>query len=120
MSGHLILAKTQYDELFHGDIPTPELTAEYWTLVSQIPQQRQNAFNHLQALYTFLKAHQIYQNKNNRENWLDGLKNTLSRLWDSNGDIAFKANNLDLAQKRYQQALLLNNTNYFAWVGLGM
>lgn len=119
LSGHAVLAKEQYDALFKGIIPTPELDAEYWTLVLQIPQQRNNAFNHLQSLYEFLKIHHIYPNNSNQDNWLSRLQETLSRLWVSNANIAFQAGNLDLAQKGYQQAILFNHNNYSAWDGLG-
>ncbi|CAM2787563.1 Cellulose synthase operon protein C precursor [Legionella steigerwaltii] len=119
ISGHLDLAKAQYDALFHGDFPTLELSSEYWRFVSYIPAQHQNAFNHLQSLYNFLNAHGVYSNNNNLDNWIYGLKERLSGLWVSNGDAAFRTGNMDLAQKRYQQALLLDQTNYFAWVGIG-
>ncbi|MBI2784869.1 MAG: BCSC C-terminal domain-containing protein [Legionella longbeachae] len=119
MSGHTILAKAQYDALFHGNFPTPELTAEYWMLVSQIPEQRENAFNHLQALYFYLQNHKIYPINNTQKTWLNGLQNIISRIWVSKGDIAFKANQLDLALKDYQQALLLNKENYYAIIGIG-
>ena len=60
MSGRPILAKEQYDSLIHGNPPTPELAAEYWIAVSAIPEQRQNAFKHLQELYDFLDSHKIF------------------------------------------------------------
>ncbi|MCW8384930.1 cellulose synthase complex outer membrane protein BcsC [Fluoribacter dumoffii] len=119
MSGHIDLAKTQYDALFHGDFPTPELSSEYWRLVSYIPAQRQNAFNHLQILYNFLNSHKIYSDHDNQDNWAYGLKERLSGLWVANGDLAFRTGNMDVAKKRYQQAILLDSSNYFAWVGLG-
>ncbi|RUR23352.1 cellulose synthase complex outer membrane protein BcsC [Legionella qingyii] len=119
MSGHLDLAKTQYDALFHGVFPTPELSAEYWRILSRIPAQRQNAFNHLQEIYNYLNEHQVYSSSNNQDNWSYALKDTLSDLWVSSGEIAFQSGNMDLAEKRYQQALLLDKTNYDAWVGVG-
>lgn len=119
MSGHLDLAKAQYDALFHGVFPTPELSTEYWRIVSRIPSQRQNAFKHLQELYNFLKAHNVYSNNNNQDNWSYALKERLAELWVSGGDTAFQAGNIDWAQKQYQQALILDNRNYDAWVGIG-
>ncbi|WP_131794289.1 cellulose synthase complex outer membrane protein BcsC [Fluoribacter gormanii] len=119
MSGHLDLAKTQYDELFHGVFPTPELSAEYWRILSRIPAQRQNAFNHLQEIYNFLNEHQVYSSSNNQDNWSYALKKNLSDLWVSSGETAFQSGNMDSAQKKYQQALLLDKTNYDAWIGVG-
>ncbi|HHF7396990.1 TPA: cellulose synthase complex outer membrane protein BcsC [Legionella anisa] len=119
MSGHLDLAKAQYDALFHGVFPTRELSTEYWRIVSRIPAQRQNAFNHLQELYNFLKEHQVYTNNNNQDNWSYALKNRLAELWVSSGETEFQAGNIDLAKKKYQQALLLDSRNYDAWVGIG-
>ncbi|MCW8398253.1 cellulose synthase complex outer membrane protein BcsC [Legionella sp. PATHC038] len=119
LSGHLSSAKAQYDALFHGDFPTLELSSEYWRLVSYIPTERQNAFNHLQTLYNFLNLHKIYSNNNNQDNWTYGLKERLSGLWVASGDAAFRTGNMDLAQKKYQQAILLDHTNYYAWVGIG-
>lgn len=119
MSGHLDLAKAQYDALFHGVFPTPELSAEYWRIVSRIPAQRQDAFHQLQALYNFLNEHQVYSNNTNQDNWSYRLKITLSDLWVSSGETAFQTGNMDVAEQRYQQALLLDNSNYDAWVGIG-
>ncbi|KTD67127.1 Cellulose synthase operon protein C precursor [Legionella steelei] len=118
ISGHLDAAKAQYDALFHGDFPSRELSSEYWRLVSYIPKQRQNAFNHLQVLYNFLNAHKIYSINSNQDNWTYGLKERLAGLWVASGDDAFRTGNMDLAQKRYQQSLLLDHANYYAWVGL--
>lgn len=119
LSGHLDAAKAQYDALFHGDFPTLELSSEYWRLVSYIPTERQNAFNHLQTLYNFLNLHKIYSNNSSQDNWTYGLKERLSGLWVASGDAAFRTGNMDLAQKKYQQAILLDHTNYYAWVGIG-
>jgi cytochrome c-type biogenesis protein CcmH/NrfG len=119
MSGRPLLAKAEYDALFHGTFPTLELTAEYWTLVSQIPDERQNAFNHLDAIYSYLQDHKVDTNDNFKDTWLNGLEHTLSRVHTSQGDMAFKANHLGLALNEYQQALRLNQKNYFALVGMG-
>ncbi|WP_454780641.1 cellulose synthase complex outer membrane protein BcsC [Legionella sp. WA2022007384] len=119
MSGHLDLAKAQYDALFHGVFPTPELSAEYWRILSRIPAQRQIAFTHLQEIYNFLNEHQVYSSNNNKDNWSYAVKEVVSDLWVSSGEQAFQSGDMNLAEKRYQQALLLDNTNYSAWVGIG-
>lgn len=119
MAGHYVVAKTQYDALFHQDLPTPEFSYEYWFLVSKIPEQQQNAFNHLQQLYDYLKNHRIYPDNSVQQTWLSGLEETLSRLWTIKGNNALDAKRLDLAQKAFQQALTYSKTNYSAWVGLG-
>ncbi|AHG20401.1 cellulose synthase [Chania multitudinisentens RB-25] len=50
VAGRLPEAKAQYDELFHGDLPTLEVAVEYWQLVARLPGQEPTALQKLQAL----------------------------------------------------------------------
>lgn len=49
-AGRLPEAKAQYDELFHGNLPTLDLAVEYWRLVARLPGQELAATQQLQAL----------------------------------------------------------------------
>ncbi|WP_420064370.1 cellulose synthase complex outer membrane protein BcsC [Pectobacterium colocasium] len=48
--GRYAQAKAQYDALFHGEPPTLDLAAEYWRLVSRLPNQEPFAIKQLEAL----------------------------------------------------------------------
>lgn len=119
MSGRISAAIAEYDALFHGDFPTLELNAEYWTLVARIPRQEENALNHLQMLYHFLVDHHIYPNNSNKTNWTDGLRITISRLLVTKGNDALKRNHINMAQNNFQEALKVDKNNYKAWIGIG-
>lgn len=119
MAGRVLEAKMRYDILFHGNPPTPELAVEYWTLVSRIPEQEKNAFEHLIALYQFLKTHQVIKEKDNTAQWENSLLQTLSRLSNAQGKNALKQGHLLLAQQQFMQSYQFNNKSASPLIGLG-
>lgn len=119
MAGRVLEAKMRYDVLFHGNPPTPELAVEYWTLVSRIPDQQDNAFQHLFALYQFLKKHQVIKEKDNAAEWENALLQVLSRLSTIQGNKALKQGDLAVAQQKFMQAHHFDNKNAFSEIGLG-
>lgn len=49
-AGHYAEAKQAYDDLFHGEPPTLDLSAEYWRLTARLPGQEPAAIRALQAI----------------------------------------------------------------------
>lgn len=120
VAGKLLEAKKIYDELFQGDPPTPAHAVEYWSTVARIPVYEDEGVKHLQDLYLYLQKNNLIQsNKERNVSWVNSLQSTLSQLLNAEGDKAFKAGNLALAQKKYQLAVEYDSTNDFAVIGLG-
>lgn len=112
-------AKAIYDELFQGYPPTPELSFEYWNLVSRVPGQEQNAQPHLLAIYDYLKDHHVIQMNENTNGWENSLIKRLSDLAYEQGSKALKKGNLLLAQRQFLKSYDFYNKNDSALVGLG-
>ncbi|CEG58688.1 cellulose synthase complex outer membrane protein BcsC [Legionella fallonii] len=120
VAGKLVEAKKLYDDLFHGDPPTLTLAVEYWSIVARIPELENEGVAHLQDLYLYLQKNNLIQNNRlSNVNWINSLQSTLSQLLNIEGDRAFKAGNLALAQQKYQLAVQYDSTNDFAVIGLG-
>ncbi|QMT59657.1 cellulose synthase subunit BcsC-related outer membrane protein [Legionella sp. PC997] len=114
-----IQAKQQYDELFHNNIPTPQLTAEYWMAVSQIPEYEDTALRQLNTLYLFLQTRHIISPGVQTANWITLMKKRLSQLFVYHGDKLVKLGKFDEAENEFIQAQHLDNQNKKAWSGLG-
>lgn len=119
MAGNLNEARSLFEELFHGEPPTPELGVEYWTLMARIPSQKQSAQHHLLSIYEDLKAHHVIQNGENPVGWENLLIQKLSDLSYDEGNQALKKGNLLVAQQKFLQSHEFNNKNDSAMIGLG-
>ncbi|WP_454785136.1 cellulose synthase subunit BcsC-related outer membrane protein [Legionella sp. WA2024007413] len=119
VSKQYVQAKQKYDELFHNNIPTPQLTAEYWMAVSQIPEYEDTAWRQLNTLYLYLQTHHIISPGVQTAHWITLMKNRLSQLFVSQGDKLLKSGKFDEAENKFLQAQHLDNQNKKAWSGLG-
>lgn len=72
-----------------------------------------------QALKLFQQAEKVDKNSYNSSKWQSLIKSTRYWLAIEQGDQALKANNLSLAQQKYQQARQIDNRDSDALLGLG-
>lgn len=118
VNGNLEEAYKRYDELFHGEPPTPELSVEYWKLLSAMPEKEELAFQELNNLYTYLSSNHLIINTAEGNNWQGTLLKTLSNLSELRGQRAFKQMQLPSATRYFNDAIKFNPNNDNAYIGL--
>ncbi|WP_157916468.1 tetratricopeptide repeat protein, partial [Escherichia coli] len=147
ISGRHKEAIDSYDKLFNGAPPDIEMALEYWGAMTQIASRRNEAIRQLKILNIdnpdsgaiFGALGQAYSQKGDRANAVANLEKALAldphssnndkwnsllkvnRYWLAiqQGDAALKANNPDRAERLFQQARNVDNTDSYAVLGLG-
>ncbi|WP_089574449.1 cellulose synthase complex outer membrane protein BcsC, partial [Escherichia coli] len=147
ISGRHKEAIDSYDKLFNGAPPDIEMALEYWGAMTQIASRRNEAIRQLKilnidnpdsgaifgalgqaysqngdranAVANLEKALALDPNSSNNDKWNSLLK--VNRYWLAiqQGDAALKANNPDRAERLFQQARNVDNTDSYAVLGLG-
>lgn len=119
MGGKLPEAKKAYDAIFHGNLPTTELAAEYWILVSRIPKLNQQAYAALKALYQSEQSDKMIATDLNTQRVQNSIRHALSNLLIDEGDSDLKSGNIAVARTKFEEAFRLEPTNTGALIGLG-
>ncbi|HCQ0567477.1 TPA: tetratricopeptide repeat protein, partial [Escherichia coli] len=147
ISGRHKEAIDSYDKLFNGAPPDIEMALEYWGAMTQIASRRNEAIRQLKilnidnpdsgaifgalgqaysqngdranAVVNLEKALALDPHSSNNDKWNSLLK--VNRYWLAiqQGDAALKANNPDRAERLFQQARNVDNTDSYAVLGLG-
>lgn len=119
LGGKFIEAKQAYDNLFHGVFPTQELATEYWVNAAKIPDENQEAYKHLEALYQAFEKQRVIANDLNTQRLQNSVRSSLASLLIKEGDLALKNANLALAEQKYKKAMDIDPKNSYAVIGLG-
>lgn len=119
IAGEYKKANTLYDELFHAQPPTPELSVEYWSLMSKIPDRQATAYHELKALYRYLTLHHLHLSDPDANNWQGTLLKVLSDLSLKRGELAFKKMQIASAETYFKEAIQFNPKNDYGYIGLG-